>query len=1125
MSKRLFYLLPTDEGRRTMVYRLSSIVRRPYSRALVAATLLPLALLALVWVLANIGQNKPPAVMDARVKPVVPLGTWGDVVSFPIVTLGFHGSESQTGPLYLKRAVAAGYPANGKVYILGGKHRPDGADIGVRWIWEYNPANNTLVQKGAQLDVDQNGSRYTGNMAVGVLTDTNGPRIYLVGGSTINGMVTGAVRVYDPNTDTLTTSDNWPANPPRVPGGYAVYNNKLYIFGGHQIEPTSQLFSDTWVFDPTLPQGQRWSQITSANLSVPRAYIAAAELDGYIYAIGGDEVISNTATPLPIVERMDPGQPSPTWQQVASLPWPRGDMGAWAYDTGSPYEIAGRIVVAGGGYPVPDTAALIYNPGTNAWTTFPDMLRPRRNYATAQLNGILYAWGGYDVQGNLYNGSNTSMAYNASGPPPPPAITPSPTPSPEPTSCTAKANYTYTVSTGQTLDPGTTFLPGTNCETCVVNLPLPFPVQLYGRSFDTAVVGTTGNIQFGSDDTMWINRPLPQSGFSYSLFPLWDDLNLSSGGIYTSTVGNAPNRIFNVEWRGTSHDFEVRLFEDSGRIEYVYGTGAGGTATIGVEKDTNYFTQVGYNVPQPVAGTKYTWTTVTCGTPTPTVTGTPPTNTPTRSPTNTPTITPTPVTPTPYAFCPSMGATIVPGTIDTGNHCDDCLTTISLPFAFRLYDQTFTSAQVSSNGQVDFGTADSNFSNSCLPDTAATYAIFPLWDDLYTVNSGYGIFTSISGTAPNRIFNIEWRDQYFPGTGTANFEVRLHENPNTAGEIIYGQVDDQGAGATVGIQRGSGDGNFTQYECNTGGLTPGLMLAFGGACGTPTSTPIPTSPPTSTRTNTPTNTPTNMPTNTSTPVAPTNTLPPSTETATVTGATATGTTPPAPTDTPAPPSPTGVAATPTACSIQFSDVPPGSTFYDFIHCLACNGIVSGYSDGTFKPNATITRGQLSKIVSNSAGFNDSPGPQSFQDVPPGSTFYDFIYRLASRGLISGYRCGGQGEPCMPPGNMPYFRPDNNSTRGQAAKIVSNAAGFNETATGQQFQDVRPGSAFYAYVYRLASRGLISGYRCGGGVPAGSEPCMPPDNLPYYRPDNNASRGQTSKIVAGTFMQNCALTDK
>jgi hypothetical protein len=194
----------------------------------------------------------------------------------------------------------------------------------------------------------------------------------------------------------------------------------------------------------------------------------------------------------------------------------------------------------------------------------------------------------------------------------------------------------------------------------------------------------------------------------------------------------------------------------------------------------------------------------------------------------------------------------------------------------------------------------------------------------------------------------------------------------------------------------------------------------------------------------------------------------------------------------------------------------GSTFYDFVRCLACRGIINGYADGTFRPNNLVTRGQLSKIVSNAAGFIDPQTTQMFQDVPVGSTFFDFIGRLASRGYIGGYACGSPGEPCVPPGNLPYFRPNNNATRGQISKIVSNAAGFSEPHTEQTFQDVAPGSTFYDFIERLASRGVMGGYPCGGA----GEPCIPPGNRPYFRPNNNATRGQTSKIVSNTFYPAC-----
>jgi hypothetical protein len=120
---------------------------------------------------------------------------------------------------------------------------------------------------------------------------------------------------------------------------------------------------------------------------------------------------------------------------------------------------------------------------------------------------------------------------------------------------------------------------------------------------------------------------------------------------------------------------------------------------------------------------------------------------------------------------------------------------------------------------------------------------------------------------------------------------------------------------------------------------------------------------------------------------------------------------------------------------HFSDVSPGSTFYDYIETLYNAGIINGYADGTFRPNNNVTRGQLSKMAVNAFGFDELVGGQTFQDVDPSSTFYVYIERLAGRGIISGYACGGPGEPCVPPGNRPYFRPNNNVTRGQVAKIV------------------------------------------------------------------------------------------
>ncbi len=160
-----------------------------------------------------------------------------------------------------------------------------------------------------------------------------------------------------------------------------------------------------------------------------------------------------------------------------------------------------------------------------------------------------------------------------------------------------------------------------------------------------------------------------------------------------------------------------------------------------------------------------------------------------------------------------IGGSIVPGTTDIGNHIDDGVTTVALPFAYTLYGQVYNAVNLSSNGNAQFTTTDSAFSNVCLPWASHNYAIFPYWDDLRTDTAGSGIFTSVSGSAPNRIFNIEWRATYFSGGGSTNHELRLYEG-QARFDVIYGTVSQGNASATAGVQK---DTVFDQYFCNGSG--------------------------------------------------------------------------------------------------------------------------------------------------------------------------------------------------------------------------------------------------------------------------------------------------------------------
>jgi hypothetical protein len=219
--------------------------------------------------------------------------------------------------------------------------------------------------------------------------------------------------------------------------------------------------------------------------------------------------------------------------------------------------------------------------------------------------------------------------------------------------------------------------------------------------------------------------------------------------------------------------------------------------------------------------------------------------------------------------------------------------------------------------------------------------------------------------------------------------------------------------------------------------------------------------------------------------------------------------------------------------VSYADVAEDAEFFPYIKCLSCAGVISGYpcggagepcnasNDPYFRPSVSVTRGQLAKIVAGVMGEPLlSPAEPTFQDVPFGSTFYTYVEAIAVEQIISGYPCGGPGEPCIAPDNKPYFRPSVTSSRAQLAKIVAEAADFADPIPPgtQTFADVPEGSTFHLFIERLAERSIINGYPCGGP----GEPCDP-QNRPYFRPASLVTRGQSAKIVSNAFLPSCSVS--
>jgi|GEM_PF-6842613 len=179
-----------------------------------------------------------------------------------------------------------------------------------------------------------------------------------------------------------------------------------------------------------------------------------------------------------------------------------------------------------------------------------------------------------------------------------------------------------------------------------------------------------------------------------------------------------------------------------------------------------------------------------------------------------------------YILTQSAGATMVPGTSHVpGSICNACTVLINLPFSYSFYGTPYTQVRASNKGNLQFASDNPDGNDRCLANGGFNDTIFAYWDDMTTnVNDTMGIFTSVSGTAPNRIFNIEWRVGYVANDVRSRFEVRLYEGQPKF-DIIYGQTRG-GYSATIGVQKGTGE-RVTQYACSLqGSVQQGLMLTF-----------------------------------------------------------------------------------------------------------------------------------------------------------------------------------------------------------------------------------------------------------------------------------------------------------
>ncbi|MCD4693296.1 MAG: hypothetical protein K8R79_10305 [Calditrichales bacterium] len=159
----------------------------------------------------------------------------------------------------------------------------------------------------------------------------------------------------------------------------------------------------------------------------------------------------------------------------------------------------------------------------------------------------------------------------------------------------------------------TTRLIGPTVGDQVEGVSLPFDFEFYGHKCDSLYICANGWVSFkypGSSG--WpTNDTIPSGSGPDSMIALfWDNLASTAGnggGVYSKTVGSAPNRNFIVQWdllngaiMPNKIDFELILFEHSNLIKLQYNNidaaySGGGSATIGIKADTSTGIQYSHN--------------------------------------------------------------------------------------------------------------------------------------------------------------------------------------------------------------------------------------------------------------------------------------------------------------------------------------------------------------------------------------------------------------------------------------------------------------------------------------------------------------------------------------------------
>ena len=124
---------------------------------------------------------------------------------------------------------------------------------------------------------------------------------------------------------------------------------------------------------------------------------------------------------------------------------------------------------------------------------------------------------------------------------------------------------------------------------------------------------------------------------------------------------------------------------------------------------------------------------------------------------------------------------------------------------------------------------------------------------------------------------------------------------------------------------------------------------------------------------------------------------------------------------------------------DFSDVPAGKWYNNAVSTLSNMGVIGGYADGTFRPDAPISRAEFAKIAVSFTQNTGAAAYNYFTDVKTMDWFAPYVTAAKDAGLIEGYSDGS-------------FKPENKITRAEACAIVNRTLGRKPSKAHMKISD-------------------------------------------------------------------------